>query len=380
MTENTDSQHRTENQDADAGEDRKSFSHVATMRFTDFDHDMAALYGPRYTQYRETFHKSLNYDKNGFVPDFPVTLMIELVNRCNLSCIMCYTQNHDGPKSVLPMDTIEAMLQEGQKHGLPALVIGGGSEGLLYKPMQDVIESAVENGVMDIFFASNGVLMTEKVADYLIENKVSRCWISLDAATPETFKTIRGKDELDLIEKNIRRLCEMKKERGAVFPNVRVSFCVQQQNVHERELFVEKWQGIVDHIDFQQLTNFDQIDELFEKGDVENPPTPPADVDLDNPVCQYPFNSLNVWANGDVTPCCNFFGRKLVIGNANTNSLKEIWDGAPMAEIRRQFQTGDISATCRLCLSSRDQTNFSEATATAKKVNSAQKAEGEAVA
>ena len=353
----------------DENGDRASLSHIATMRFSDFEKDMAEVHGPRFIEYRKNFRKSLNCDKNGYLPDFPITVQLELINRCNLSCVMCYTVNHTTPKAVLSIDTIKKMMAEAKQHDLPALMVGMGSESLLYKDMDGLIDACKEGGVMDFFFASNGVLMNEKVSQMLIDKGVARCWVSLDAATPETFEKIRGKDELDIIEANIRRLCEMKKEQGARFPNVRVSFCVQKDNAHEREAFVKKWRGIVDHIDFQQLTDFEHIDELFEEGDVSEPLDVPPEVDLDNPVCQYPFNSLNVWANGEVTPCCNFFGRKLVMGNANTDSLKEIWDGEKMEAIRDEFRTGNLNPTCRVCLCSRTQENFDDAKQVAAQTN-----------
>lgn len=359
----------------DGDGERASLSHIATMRFSDFENEMAELHGPRFVEYRKSFRKSLNYDKNGYLPDFPVTLQIELINRCNLSCVMCYTANHKTPKAVLPLSLIRTMMSEAETHGMPALMVGLGSEALLYKDIRSVIDAARDGGVMDLFFACNGVLLNEDIAEFLIDRQVARCWVSLDAATPETFKKIRGKDELEKIEANIRRLCEMKKQRGARFPNVRVSFCVQEDNHHEREAFVKKWRGVADHIDFQQLTDFGHIDTLLEDGDVSEPLDVPPEVNLEKPVCQYPFNSLNVWSDGDVTPCCNFYGRHLVVGNAHEDSLKSIWDGDKLNKIRDEFRTGNLNPTCRVCLCSRDQTNFGEAKQTAAKTNAAAAAE-----
>ncbi|MHC8509116.1 MAG: radical SAM/SPASM domain-containing protein [Rhodospirillales bacterium] len=349
--------------------ERASLPGIAAMRFSDFESEMAELHGPRFVEYRRNYRKSLSYHENGYLPDFPLTLQLELVNRCNLSCIMCYTENHKKPKAALSIDSIRAMTAEAKKYDMPAMVLGMGSEALLYKDFRSVIDAADDGGVMDLIFGCNGVLLNEGTAQFLIDRKVARCWVSLDAATPETFKKIRGKDELEKVEDNIRRLCRMKKEQGARFPNVRISFCVQEDNHHEREAFIQKWRGVVDHIDFQQLIEFDHIDTLLEHGDVSEPLDPPPGVDLDKPVCQYPFNSLNVWSNGDVSPCCTFYGRHLVVGNANEESLKSIWDGEKINRIRDEFRTGDLNPTCRVCLCARDDTNFEDARKTAAETN-----------
>lgn len=354
-----------------AESERSNLSHIATMRFSAFESHMAEIHGLRFVDYRKDFHKSLNYDRNGFLPEFPITVQLELINRCNLSCVMCYTANHKTPKAVLDLKTVRRLLEEGKRHDLPALMLGMGAEALLYKDIRALLESAQENGVMDIFFATNGVLLTESIAEFLVKKRIARCWVSLDAATPETYRKIRGKDELSRIEANIRRLVDIKRREKSELPNLRVSFCVQEANFHERLAFVEKWKDAVDHIDFQQLTDFGFLDELMATGDVVEMPPKPEDVDLDHPVCQYPFNSLNVWSSGEVTPCCNFYGKSLVVGNVYESTLKEIWDGERLNAIRDEFRSGKLNPTCRVCLCSRDKSNFGSAKETAANVNAA---------
>lgn len=336
---------------------RQSPTYVATLRFSDFEQDMAAVYGERFLRYRQDYYRNIAVAETGFVPEFPITLQVELINRCNLKCQMCWTTNHTLPKATLEMPVIRRMLEEGKDYGLPALVLGMGAEALLYKPILELVDTALANGVMDIFFASNGILMTEEVSEYLVANKISRCWVSLDAATPETFRKIRGKDELARIEANILKLAEIKRRENSALPNLRVSFVVQPENRHEVQAFVDKWQGVVDHIDFQQEIDFHNIEGQTEIGNLDALPV--VEGAIENPKCHYPFGTLNVWANGDVTPCCVFYGRHLVIGNANEQSLKAIWDGEKMAAVRRQF-TGEapLNRVCHLCLSSRDKAGF----------------------
>ena len=77
-----------------------------------------------------------------------------------------------------------------------------------------------------------------------------------------------------------------------------------------------------------------------------------------------------MWSNGDVTPCCTFFGKALVIGDARAQSLKEIWDGPEMAEIRTQLLTGKLNKVCHACLTCRDKENFAAAGETASEESS----------
>jgi len=51
-----------------------------------------------------------------------------------------------------------------------------------------------------------------------------------------------------------------------------------------------------------------------------------------------PFNSIN--SDGSVSTCFLDWARKLIIGNANTQSVKSIWFGEGMKEYRKMFLEG----------------------------------------
>jgi len=339
-------------------EGRTQTSFTESVKFTDIEQVLADQFGERFRLYRRDFHKSLNYDENNFLPDFPITVSMELVNRCNLSCIMCYTINHEEKKTTLKRPTIARVLSECEARGLPALVVGLGAEPLLYKGAREVLSTARDAGVMDIFLGTNGVLLTEQMSTFLVERRIARLEVSLDAATPETYHKIRGKNQLDLIEENLHKFLEVRKRMGARLPVLRLCFCVQEANLHEREAFLKKWEKHADYIDFQKLFDFTPIDELRATGTVSGV----EELVVEDTHCAYPFNSLHIWSNGNVTPCCTFFAKNddLVVGNVQEQTLKDIWEGEPIKEIRQQLMSGELNPTCRVCLAQRDAERFEE--------------------
>lgn len=339
--------------------DRDKVEHIASVKYTDVEEVLAEEFGDRFRDYRKNYKRSLNYDTNGYVPDFPLTVSLEFVNRCNLNCQMCYTINHADKKATLELHEIEDIMQECGDNDLPAAVVGMGSEALIFKGARDAIASTRKAGVMDVFLGTNGVLLDASLSEFLVEQRIARIEVSLDAATPETYKKIRGKDELERIERNLETLIETRKRMNSKLPVIRLCFCVQDDNIHEQKAFLDKWRGRVDYIDFQEMVDFGQVDEFRAMGDdaavPANLPKP------ESTYCAYPFNSLHVWSNGDVTPCCTFFGKALTIGNTKEQTLKEIWNGAEMAEIRRQLMTGELNKVCHACLTCRDKENFAAA-------------------
>lgn len=310
--------------------EKKSF--VDKYQKFDLNERLTGILGEDFGKYRENYAKAQNY---GLVSDFPITVYLELVNRCNLSCIMCDTERHKLPLNKLSLDMIEKILKECKANKLPSLVLGTYSELLLYDKIYDLLDLVKEVNVLDVFFRTNGVLLNDKIIDLIIKNKVTKVLISVDATTPETYKRIRGHDFLNLVEGNIEKLLARRTE----LPIVRLSFVVMDINKNERQDFFDKWKDKVECIDFQRL--------LIENGEkVTNK--------IENPYCASPFYMLSITANGNIYPCCDFvYGRGHLLGNIYEDSLKDIWNGDKIREIRQQIVSKDFIPICHKCLSSR---------------------------
>ncbi len=63
--------------------------------------------------------------------------------------------------------------------------------------------------------------------------------------------------------------------------------------------------------------------------------------------CKFLWNELFVNVSGDVAPCC-IQGRP-VVGNTHATNLSEIWNNAPMREMRQRLLDGDPIPCCKDC-------------------------------
>ena len=317
---------------------------------------LKAKFGERYIEYRRDYQKSLDGDLTGFLPSMPITVGLELLNKCNFKCIMCLTPKSSEPKIVIADETIDRVLAECKEGGVPALMFGMGEEPLLHKGFLDVLERSNSAGIMDVFLFTNGLLLNERIAKGLVEGRIARVYVSIDAATPETFKRIRGSSELEKIEENVKRLVSMRDAAGAVLPVIRVSFCIQPGNLSERQAFIDKWKDVVDHVDIQEMHDFSQVTEMAKLSDEERFRT--AEVRDSDLRCHQPWEKLTIWANGDVSPCCTFHGKNLIVGNIQKQSVREIWTGEKIDLVRRQISDGRLNPVCRACLQQRDTESF----------------------
>ena len=338
-------------------------------------------FGKRFSDYRKEYFRILNSstDNYNYVPDYPLNVLVEVVNKCNLECIMCLASHRKGPTTVISEKTISKLFNEFKENNLPALMFGAGDEPLMFSDIDKMWDVANSAGIMDIFIFTNGTLLNEEMCKKILDHKISRVYISLDAATEETYAKIQLKNKnieedtvgnnklkiikedgnrLSSIEENIKRLIALRDIRGLELPQIRLSFAVQHKNKHEIELFKKKWGNVVDFIEFQQTMNidFDKLSRLSEEERWKR--RKPLFKNNYIKDCKAPFHSATVYADGSVIPCCTFQGKNLTLGNINgipelgipAQSLKELWNGKKINELREQFRTGELNIVCQHCL------------------------------
>lgn len=305
---------------------------------------LGRILGDDFKQYRQDFDKTQNYLKTKFVPDFPLTISLELVNRCNLNCIMCYPEHHRKTKKELSVESLKKIFKECKKNKLPSIILGLGAETLVYGNIKLVLTMIKKAGIQDIFFGTNGVLLNLAVSELLVKNKITRVEISLDAVNSDTYKKIRGFDRLKIVEANINQFLALRKKHHSQLPIVRLCFVVMEENKKETRAFINKWKNKADYVDFQRCADLSSVKQLIKINPKE----------IVNSFCAYPFYSLNIWADGSVSPCCSFYGEYLKLGNIHQQTLKEIWQGEKIRKIRQEIAEKKFNPVCQNCFYFRD--------------------------
>ena len=59
--------------------------------------------------------------------------------------------------------------------------------------------------------------------------------------------------------------------------------------------------------------------------------------------CTFPWYSLTVFSDGKVYPCPQDFMGAMPVGDINKSSLKDIFNGEPLMELRNMFSSGKIN-------------------------------------
>ena len=319
------------------------------------------------------------------VPELPATLYVETTNRCDSLCQTCIrTFQTLGPPKDLTLDELTRIVD--QLPRLQRVLLHGIGEPLLNPQLFEMIAYLKGRGIT-VVFNSDAIGLTDKKRRALIQSGLDEIRVSMDAATPETYRAIRGVPMFHRVAENVTALVELQRELGVSTPLVSLWFTAMKDNLQELPDFIrlagklgaaevnvqrliyygqgmavqeQSLYGTLTALEAQMLQEAARL--CQERGIVlkaSGDTTPEASLTpeaRERPWagCQRPWSLSYVTANGNVLPCCispwtakDYPG--LILGNAFRESFAEIWNGERYQQFRTQFETHDAPDPCRGC-------------------------------
>lgn len=320
------------------------------------------------------------------ITSYPLEMQIEVSCECNLRCIMCpYHFERNSLDKIIELELIKKL-----RPLLPNIIrvyLMGAGEPLLHPRFTDICRILTAYNIW-IVFSTNATLMTEKIAEQLVDLQVQHITVSLDGATPETYNFIRrGADFINVIH-NIEGLINFRERRNQVKPVVCFAPVMLKSNVLEAGKFVElahnmgvtnvHFEGMFEVHDgtpyarFYEKYNLDHVQEserleafktaydLGKKYNIhitsrvqeisrvpEFAKVNPAPKKKSSIMCEDPWANMYIRHDGLVATCC---AREPVFGDLNTSSAKDIWFGKPYTDFRSTFAQNQIQEWCKVCL------------------------------
>ncbi|MDI6906505.1 MAG: radical SAM protein [Thermoanaerobacterales bacterium] len=151
------------------------------------------------------------------IPNF---FLIDPTSSCNLACTGCWAGRY-APKDVLGFETLDRLLKEAKELGIYWVVMSGG-EPFKYPRL---IELCSRHSDMAFMLYTNGTLITEKVADAILNAGNMTPSFSLEGWR-EATDARRGPGVFD----RVMRAMDLLRERGMVFG---VSVTITRHNLDE---------------------------------------------------------------------------------------------------------------------------------------------------
>jgi len=305
----------------------------------------------------------------------PIYWEITTSAACNHRCTFCSVDAIGYPPDLLDADTLARRMEEAAALGVKSVMFAGTGEPLLHKRISDITRAASVSK-LDIAFTTNGVLLDKL-------EPVNLCtWIkvSLNAGRQETYAKVHQTKESDW-DKVWSGIRGAVKRKGNC--TIGVQCVVLPENVYEmRELASMCVDAGVDYLvlkpysqgTFSITHQYEGTDYAAMRSYLE------AVNDYDTPSFKviyraqamneeierkhrYPkcLATPNFWVyamgNGDIFTCsAHLLDRRFCIGNINTHTFREIWEGEGRRanwELMKEFNISQCRLNCRQNLQNR---------------------------
>ena len=314
----------------------------------------------------------------------PDEMYLEVTNRCNLKCTTCPQSwgMSEGSADLTP-ETARALLA--QLPTVRRVVLHGIGEPTLNPRLREIIAVVKERDAYAVF-NTNGLLLRGALLEQLVRAGLDEVRVSVDAATPETYRLVRGADMFSRVVANARSLAETRLRLGSETPRLSLWMTGLKSNVRElpalvriaadagiSEVYIQRLvfsgrnlareeEALYGRMGEAELEGLRQAGEVAEKlgvtlrGSSEALPLEQAPGFADRPwsACRRPTSLMYVTANGNVLPCCiapftEAPYASLILGNTGRMSLEEIWNGSEYEDWRAKMQSQEPPEACRAC-------------------------------
>src|SRR5437867_2924024 len=187
----------------------------------------------------------------------PRSIYIEPTSRCNEFCQQC-------PRTLLSREEDRDLTYDDfrtivdQFPALDRVVLHGLGEPLLNKDLPRMVSYLKARGTY-VLFNSNGIALTEKRGQQLIDAGLDEYRLSMDGASREMYERVRGVDAFDKIWRNVRAFRTMQKAQRAENPVVSLWFTAMRENIHELPELIElASEAGIEEVYMQRLVYFEE--------------------------------------------------------------------------------------------------------------------------
>lgn len=289
-------------------------------------------------RYREYRRKWVENPQGFIVEDFPVHLDIEATNRCNLKCTFCDKLPYLKPEDFgdIELDLFKKIIIEGQQYGLSSIKLSYRGEPLLHQQLPEMIQFARDHGVLDIYFNTNAMLLTEKKAQQLIEAGLPRISISMEGVDPKAFEEARIGARFEVVRRNVARLKNLREQLNVDYPQIRLqTVALPGIDLEEYSRFWSPYCDETAAIDYKEAETVMRAEDLV----------------CENWACPQLWQRMTIEWDGRIMPCNNDDYRKISPGNVHDMTVKECWKAAIVEQARELHVKGQshLVEACNGC-------------------------------
>ena len=181
----------------------------------------------------------------------PLTLVMDVTERCNLRCVMCYFSNVDrlrfqpfdrqlSDNGNMPLEVFE---QVAERYFAKAwrVSLGCAAEPMIHSKFDEIVRIAGRYNVPEVWFPTNLLALTQKKAEAIVDAGVHTVAVSMDGTTGDVYEKIRVGGKWPMFMKRLEMLNEVRKGSST---NLRFIYTWMKSNRHDLKnlpAFAEKY-------------------------------------------------------------------------------------------------------------------------------------------
>lgn len=296
--------------------------------------------------------------------------VMEITNRCNLRCPHCASNSGEPRSDEFTKAQWFDVVDDLAKLGCEEVTLLGG-EVFLYPDWLDVARRINDRNIQ-LTIVTNGLMVTDRIVENLKTLDLNRLGVSLDAATPEIFKAVRGVDGFARVWSTLTRLRDLSlcpvnaittvskvnfgelRHLAAVLKGTGITWQVQIASSVARRFRKEFFITPDQYIELCLLLS-ELIVQAGEKSwvaamdDFGYFPLDPTFAGLHEEWsgCQGGISVLGIRANGDVLGCLSM-GDEMVAANLRDRSLVDVWTSPDVFRTLRE-KGASLTGVCKAC-------------------------------
>lgn len=190
---------------------------------------------------------------------------------------------------------------------------------------------------------TNGALLDEEKSLAIINSGLDYLRISISSVDQSRHENVtQSNAKVGHIYENIRQFRQIRDKMGRKRPFLYVKM-LDSLDDSENSRFLTMYQEVADEMVIEKpmnWNNFGDHDLLAATYGGKQAGDPAELYPYGKTVCPFPFYTLMVNVNGDVTVCCVDWNKGIRVGNVFESSLQSIWNGQEMRALRQMHILG----------------------------------------
>lgn len=267
----------------------------------------------------------------------PEFVAIETTSKCNLACPMCPHQAMHREKKDMPLSLFERVVSQLVQFNFPLTWLHHYGEPLLNSNLQTMLEILKGTQLSGYGIATNAVLLDAKVSEMFSKYDIVLL-VAVDAEDANAYMELRGANLYSVVVENVKQLIRI--TQGS-----RVK--IQIQGMMTPQATEDTKNKIVEM--FGQHSNVSYLWKMF--CNHKNAKISSSKC-VDVTKCTQPQKVFVVSSLGMCSVCCFDYDILQPIGDVNTETIAEIWNGNKRNQIIENLRSGnlEILPACSNCL------------------------------